>query len=200
MPNEFPMKDPRNIWQNQPTEKFQMSEEDIRRKAQKLHSKARLAALGWMVMGLLLSVGFGRSAAMAHDWLPRIGWGMLSLWGIYGAYQAYRWIWPGRLPSDAATSTSLEFYRNELEKQRDYGRHIWRRAGLTFCFLGLAIVLVPPLIHEWLIAPRGVLKAAPFFVLLTIWFAVFFPLKRRQQRKLQEDIDELRGFERESRS
>jgi uncharacterized membrane protein YjfL (UPF0719 family) len=194
------MKDPRNVWQSQPTEKFKLSEDDIRRKAQKLQSKARWATLGWITIGLALAVGFARSAVNAREVLPRVGWGMLSLWGIYGAYQAVRWIWPRRLQPDASAGTCLEFYRNELERQRDYGRHIWRRSGLTFCFLGLAIVLVPALIHAWLTAPRLVWNAAPFFVLLAIWFAIFFPLKKRKQQTLQQDIDELREFERGNRS
>src|ERR1039458_3443638 len=41
MPSEFPMNDPRNIWQNQPTEPFKMSADELRRKAQQRQRKAR---------------------------------------------------------------------------------------------------------------------------------------------------------------
>ena len=30
MPSEFPMNDPRNVWQNQPTEAFKMSADQLR--------------------------------------------------------------------------------------------------------------------------------------------------------------------------
>jgi hypothetical protein len=194
MPDEFPMNDPRKIWQNQPTEAIKMSLDEIRRKAQKLQMKARLAALAWFVMGLLLCVFFARSSVKADAVVTRIGFGMLSLWGAYGAYQGYKWIWPGTLAADATLSTSLNFYRKELERRHDYVQHIWRRAGLTFCFAGLAVVIVPPLISV-LRTPRLLVNAVPFFVLLAIWLAVFFPMRKRQQRRLQQEIDELNALE-----
>ena len=96
-------------------------------------------------------------------------------------------------------STSLEFYRSELERRRDYALHIWRRAGLTFCFLGAAMVVLPGLIKS-LGSPRLLLNFAPLFALLAIWLAIFFPKRKRRLRKLQQEIDELRTFETEGRS
>jgi hypothetical protein len=197
-PDEFPMNDPKKIWQDQPTEAIRMSLNEIRRKAHKLQMKARLAALAWFVMGLVLCVFFARTSANAHGVVERIGWGMLSLWGLYGAYQAYKWIWPGSLAANATMSTSLDFYRRELERRHDYVQHVWRRSGLTFCFAGLAVVIVPPLILL-LRTPRLLMNVVPFFVLLAIWLAVFFPLRKRQQRNLQREIDELNALEGENR-
>jgi hypothetical protein len=96
-------------------------------------------------------------------------------------------------------STTLQSYRSELEKRRDYGRHIWRRAGLTFCFLGAALVLAPGLIKS-IEDPRLLVNAAPVFVLLAIWLAVFFPMRRRNQQRLRQEIEELRVFEAENRA
>ena len=199
MSSEFPMNDPRNVWQNQPTEPFKMSAEEIRRKAQQRQTKARLIVILSIVMGLFLSVCFAWNLARVHEVVPRMGWGLLSLWAVYFAYQAYKWIWPGRLEPDATVSTSLEFCRSELERRRDYGLHIWRRAGLTFCFLGLAMVVLPRLIKS-LAAPRLLLNAVPFFVLLIIWVAGFIYSKKRNRQRLEQDIDELRVLERENRS
>ena len=199
MPGEFPMNDPQKIWQDQPTEAIKMSLEEIRRKAHRLQTKARLAALAWIVMGLAICVLFARSSAKAHAAVERIGWGMLSLWGLYGAYQAYKWIWTGTLAADATLSTSLDFYRRELERRHDYARHIWRRSGLTLCFGGLALVIIPELIGV-LRSPRLLLNAVPFFVLLAIWLVVFFSLRKRNQRQLQREIDELKALEGENRT
>src|SRR5690349_13206456 len=123
-----------------------MPDEEIRAKAQRRAKKARLEALFAIAIGLFLCALFARTFSRAEETLPRMGWGLLSLWGIYFAYQAYKWIWPARLAPDADANASLEFYRGELEKRRDYGSNVWRRAGLTFCFLGLAMVIVPVLI------------------------------------------------------
>jgi hypothetical protein len=176
-----------------------MSVEEIRRKARQRRTKARLEAIKTITIGLILCVFFAWTFARAHEVLSRVGLGLLSLWGMYVAYQAYRWTWPGKLGPDATMSASVAFYRSELERSRDYGLHVWRRAGLTFCFLGLAMVVAPGLIQS-IDTPRLMLKFVPFFALLAIWFAIFFPMRKRRLRKLQQEIDELRGFEREARS
>jgi hypothetical protein len=194
MPDEFPLKDPKTIWQDQPTEPIKMSLNEIRRKAKALQMKGRLKVLAAMVIGLFLCVAFARMAAVVEDVVPRIGWGMLSLWGLYGAYAAYRWIWPSRLAEDATLNTSLDFYRRELERRRDYERHIWRSSGLPFCFAGLALAIVPELIPA-LKTPRLLLNAVPFFGLLAVWFVLFFYLRKRNRLKLQREIDELNALE-----
>src|ERR1017187_10212886 len=168
MPSEFPNHDPRNIWQTQTLEPFKMSADQIRRKAQQYQTKDRFAAIFSIAIGIVLCVFFARTFIGIHDVVPRAGLGVLTLWCIYFAYQAYKWVWPSRLTADATVGASLQFYRSELERRRDYAQHVWRRAGLTFCFLGLAMIVVPPLI-ESLKTPRTLLNAVPFFVLLAIW-------------------------------
>ena len=193
MPDEFPHEDPKQIWQNQPTEAMQMSLEEIRRKAHQFHNKARLKALTAIVIGIALCGVFAGTSAKAQYMLLRIGWGVLSLWGIYGAYQAYKWIWPSGLAEDATLGTSLDFYRRELERRRDYGRHIWRRSGLWLCFVGLAFVVLPALIAA-LKAPRLLLNAVPFFVLLAGWIVAFVYIRKRERTNLQREIDALNAL------
>src|SRR5579864_442274 len=194
MPDEFNLDDPQKIWQEQPTEPIKISLAEIRRKAQKLQTKSRLKVVAAIAIGLFLCVAFAHMALVVEDVIPRIGWGMMSLYGLYGAYAAYKWIWPGRLAEDATLSTSLDFYRSELERKRDYDRHIWRRSGVPFCFAGLALAIIPELIPA-LQTPRLLLNAAPFFTLLAIWFALFFYLRKRNRAKLQREIDELNALE-----
>ena len=200
MPSEFPMNDPRNIWKNQTTEAFKMSADELRRKSQQRQRKDRFAAVYSIISGLILFVFFAWTFARVHnEVVPRIGVGVMSLWGIYYAYQAYKWFWQERLAPDAALNTTVQSYRSELEKRRDYGRHIWRRLGLPFGLLGLAMVIVPGLIKS-LDAPRLLLNFVPLFVLFAIWCAIYFPMRKRGQQKLQQEIEELRVFERENRS
>jgi hypothetical protein len=199
MPDEFPPNDPKQIWQNQPTEAMQMSLEEIRRKAHQFHAKGRWKALTAIVGGLVLCGVFAGTSAKAQYTVLRIGWAVLSLWGLYGAYQAYKWIWPSNLAEDATVVTSLDFYRRELERRRDYVLHIWRRSGLWLCFVGLALVILPALIAA-LKTPRLLLNAVPFFVLLTVWFVSFFSIRKRDRRNLQREIDELNALPPNSRS
>src|ERR1700691_1405182 len=170
MPNESPMNDPRTVWQNQPKEAFKMSADEMRLRARRFQMKARLLVVCSIAIGLSICVSFAWNCIRAHEVLSRMGFGLLSVWGIYAAYQAYKWIWPSSLPPDAPVSTSLAFYRGELERRRDYRLHVWRRSGLTFCFVGLALALAPALIAS-LDNPGLLLKALPFFVLLVLWFS-----------------------------
>jgi hypothetical protein len=190
------MNDPQNIWINQPTEALKMSAVELRRKAQERQTKFRFEAVYSVFIGLILFGFFARTFARVHEVVPRMGMGLLTLWSIYVAYQAYKWIQQGRLAPDATLNTTLQSYRTELENRRDYGRHVWRKAGLTYCSLGLAMVVVPALIKS-LDDPRLLVNMVPVFVLLAVWLAVFLPLRKRRKRKLQQEIDELRVFETE---
>ena len=200
MPSEFPMNDPQNIWKNQTTEAFKMSADELRRKAQQRERKSRFEAAYSIILLLILFVFFAWAFARAHELAPRIGFGVLSLWGIYFvAYRAYKRFRHGRLAPNATLNNTLQSYRSELEKRRDYARHVWRKAGLTFVSLGVALVVVPALIRS-LDSPQFLVKWVPFFVLLALWCAIFFPLMKRNRRKLQQEIEELRVFERENGS
>ena len=199
MATKLPMDDPENIWQNQTTEPFRMSLDQLRQKAQERQEKARCAALFSIIMGTILCIFFAWGFATAAGMLLRMGFGVLSLWCLYFSYQAYRWTWPVSISDDASLSTTVQAYRSELENRRDYGRKIWRKAGLSFCCLGLGLIVVPELVRS-LQNSRLLLNVMPVCVLFAIWLFAFFPARRRKLRKLQQEIDELREFENQGRA
>jgi hypothetical protein len=147
------------------------------------------------VLGIALCGVFAGAFAKAQYPILRIGWAVLSLWCLFSAYQAYKWIWPSSLAADATLGASLAFYRAELERRRDYVRHIWRRSGLWWCFIGLALVILPAMMAS-LKKPRLLLNAVPFFVLLSVWFVAFFSIRKRDRQRLQREIDELNALQR----
>jgi hypothetical protein len=214
MPNEFASNDsqehvpPKNgskkddaqhIWKNQTTEAFKMSADQLRTKSQQREKKARWEAVYSMIGGLILFLFFVRTFARVHQIIPRAGFGVLALWCIYFVYQAYKWLWPAQPAPDATVDTTLRSYRSELEKHRDYTRNLWRRAGLPFCVLGSALVMAPTLIKS-IDVPRFLEAWAPVLVLFAVWLPVFFFVRRRRWQKLQQEIDELRGFERQNQA
>jgi hypothetical protein len=195
MASDFPQK----IWQGQPTEPLKMSSSELRHRALQRQSRARLEARVYMFIGVVLCVFFAWTFTRAHTVLARIGWGLLSLWGIYAAYHAYKWIWPRNVPEDAPTGTCLEFYRRELERRRDYLRYRWWRLGLPFVLLGMAMVIAGTGAQK--VPQHPLLNALPFFLVLAIWAVAFFVLKKKLgAENLQEEIEELRAFEGENRS
>lgn len=198
MPSEFPMNDPRSVWQNQRTEPLKMSANELRSRARQRQSKARSEAQLSIGVGLFLFVFFGWLFVRTHEVLAHWGWGLLSLWGIYAAFHAYKWIRPQNLPKDSPISTCLEFYRSELIRRREYLRHRWWKSGLPVCISGIVMVVVGTGARK--ASQHPALNAIPFFVLLALWAAAFFFMKKKLGREnLQQEIEELRAFEMESR-
>jgi hypothetical protein len=193
MPNEPPAYDPRSIWQNQKTEPVNMSLQLIRRQARKFQTASRMRVLTLCAMALLLFVAGVWGLAKTHETVPRVGWGLLIAWALYVPYQAHKRIWPRKFAGDAPLTTCVQFYRTELMRRRDYLLHVWRWF-LGPLFVGIGVIVVPAVIKA-LGNPQLLLKAAPFFTLLAIWLVIFFPLRRREQRELQEEIDELDAFQ-----
>ena len=194
MPSEFPMNNPQAIWQNQPTERFKMKAEELRHNARRRQTFYRLKAVLGIIGGLILFALFAHTFLGVRDRVVvRLGFGVLSLWSLYFVYQTYRWIWPGRPAPDTSISATVESYRSELEKRRDYAQHIWRRSGLTFCFLGLGLVVIPGLMDA-LRQPTLLVSFAPLFALLVTWLAAFLLIRRRNRQKIQREIEELSAF------
>ncbi|MBY0507085.1 MAG: hypothetical protein K2X03_24430 [Bryobacteraceae bacterium] len=179
-----------------------MSANELRLRARQRQSKARFEAGLSIVIGLACSVFFAWTFTRAHEQLARMGWALLSLWGVYAAFHAYKWIRPQDLPPHAPVSACLEFYRSELERRRDYLRHRWWRSGLPFCLLGMVMVVAGMGAPKASPNPSAnpLLNAIPFLALLVIW-AVAFPFVKKKlgPENLQQEIEELRAFERENR-
>jgi hypothetical protein len=197
--NELPVKNPKNIWQHQPTEAFKMSADQLRLKAEERRNSARFEAIKSITAGLVVFGFFAFAVSQVHELIPRIGYAVISIWGIYYAYQGYKSFWRKQAAPDATLNATLQSYRRELERQRDYARHIWRRAGLPFCLLGAVLVILPQVIQS-IHAPRVIEPLLPLFVLFVVWLTVFFFVRKRRQQRLQQEIAQLRQFESENRS
>lgn len=199
MPGDFPIQDPQKIWQNQSTEPLKMSATELRHRALQRQSRDRFEARFIALIGLVLSVFFAWIFTRAHGAVARTGWSLLSLWGVYAAWQARKWIWPRNLPEDAPITTCFEFYRDELERRRDYLRHRWWRSGLPVALLGTALAVVGT--GAQTAQPGSALSFLPLFLFLAAW-VVTFPIIRKKlgQENLEQEIAELQTFGRENRS
>jgi uncharacterized membrane protein YfcA len=190
------MYDPMTIWQTQNTEEFKMKVTELRITMLREQQKARLKVICAIMIALILCMLFGwRAIAAIQDGIvARLGYALLGLWSIYYAYQAHGWMWPRGQVSDAALNTTVRSYREELERKRDYEKHIWRRAGLTVCFLGVALILIPGFVKVFN-HRASISNFIPFFALLTAWVATFIWKRNNDLNKLRKEIEELRGLE-----
>ena len=140
------------------------------------------------MIGLFVCVFFARFAALTPATIPRIGMVICSFWGLYNVWVTYKWVWP-RGTDGGTSNASLDYYRAQLETRTDYGRHIWRRSGVVWCFVGLALVIEKALDRSppaertryrcLLFSPYGLWRSS-------------YSVRKRQAAKLKREIAELK--------
>lgn len=181
------MNEPQKLWQSQPMETTRMSLAQIHERVEHLQAKGRLMAAASIVIGASLFLLFGGMVARSANSWPRLGSAVLAGWSLYMAYFAYRSQWP--TPA-APGEASLDYYRRELERQRDLAQQVWQKTGLMWCFIGLGMIAIPGVIQGWG-NRQMLLRMAPLFLLLATWGVLFVVLGRRKRRRLQEEIAQV---------
>lgn len=174
-----------------------MSADAFLQRARQRQSRARFEARLSMGVGLTCALFFAWTYTRTHETLAQAGWGILSLWGVYAAFHAYKWIRPQSQPHGAAISTCLEFYRGELERRRDHLQHRWWRSGLPVFILGMIMIIAGTGGKHAIAHP--LLNAIPFLGLLALWAVAFFFVKKKLgHENLHQEIQELHAFEKEN--
>jgi len=130
----------------------------------------------------------------------RMGACALILLAVSLIYRARKAVSSGRLPLDATLSASLDFYRQELERQISYLRA--GRNTIWPVLLSAALFLTPFV--------RGALGkpgmtgfdsresmyfllglVGPFLTVMMVWVSSVFVVTGRKLRAVQKEIDEL---------
>lgn len=192
MPDNASTDDLKTLWRNQMTEQPQISLERFRHKARKLRKKARrevyrLSAMAVIVVSFALVAMLRTQGTVQH-----IGLGIVAVWGLLLPLLAHRFLRPATKESEATLASSIDFYRKQLERHRDYRRQVWIW-GVAPLFLGAAVFFSPILLENPKLAPN----ILPFTILLTLWAAAFFYLSRRNLRKLRRKLDILDELQKE---
>lgn len=212
MPDKSAMNDPQNVWQNQPTEAFKMSVDQLRINAHKLERKSQFTELRSIVACAVVIFFFARFLLNPRPGLAPIQWTAASLDAIrlgcalicigaaYEVYKAWKRMRTWRFESGATLETTIRSYRTLLERRRNFFRRMWHNKALWFMLTGMVFAGVPILINESHRSPQFLLAAAPLAGLLAIWWIAVVVIQRCSQRKLQQEIDQLRAFEREYRA
>jgi hypothetical protein len=195
MQNDSSKDDLKTIWQNQPTEVSAMTVEQIRTKAQTLHSKVRRAVLGGIAVSLVIVAISGFGIAWAGESWARAGFAFSIAWTIAGQYFLNRKFWPEMMPTETASISGVESYRREIERQQYMSKRflLWTFGPTVLAIGTLAFYLL----H--LARDQGALsQALPFTIMLFLWIAGVFVLRMRDRRHLQREIDDLAKMERAS--
>lgn len=163
---------------------------ELRAKAAKFQNRIRRRNLREQVACLLAIIIFGWSFIKAPAPAPRIGFGLIVAAATYIAWHLRAKATPKALPSDIGSANCLEFYRRELQKQRDLLQDIWKWylgpliPGMTL--LVIWGVLTAPPARRWFPSAYAVFCVALFWAIGQLNF--------RAARQLDRQIEDLKLY------
>jgi hypothetical protein len=193
MQDDFQNDNPKTIWQNQPTEKSKMTLEEFRYRSRELHSKTRRELFANITVALVV-VGISAFGMLqTHDQEVRLLFVLATAWALAGQYFLHRGMWSGMPRQDAALSTGLEFYRQQIKQRLSLFRRMlqWSLGPLFLSIGALILVLIAMSRSQG----QSVNRVAPFCTVFVIWLVAYFALRSRDRKKLKREIDELNDFE-----
>lgn len=204
MPNHDFDDDARAVWRSQPTEPGPPPLRDMQSRLLALQRRVRRRNLREygaiaVVVGL-----FGYGSWASADLLSRIGSALEVAGALYVAYQLHRRASARVQPRDLAPKPCADFYRAELERQRDALRSVWSWYILPFV-PGIAVELLGSLRSAMASAgPVGTARALertlpfglPVAVIAIVFYAVW-KLNQSAAGRLQARINALEALRHE---
>ncbi|HUI41934.1 MAG TPA: hypothetical protein VL523_08200 [Terriglobia bacterium] len=194
MTNEsLPNRDLQSVWQNQPAEGIRMSVDEIRRRAGKFERKIYWRNAREYVAALVVVIFFGYEFWRTPDALSRVGFGLAIAGLLYLVWHLYRKGSSRGLPGEMGLASGVEFFRRELERQRDLVQHVWR------WYLGPLVPGMIVLIVAFSRTNPGHMRHYGWFLgaysaLAALTFVFIAKLNERGARRLQRRIDELNAL------
>ena len=177
-------------------EASQIKIEDLKNKARDHRAKTRRELGASIVMALIVLAIAGFGILHTHSLGVQMVFGLAVVWALAGQYLLHRGMWLATPPGDAALSSGLQFYRQEVEQRLFVFRRVlqWSFGPVVLSIATLILVLVGIAENQ----SRSVEKVIPFCTVFAIWIGAFFVLRSRSQRRLRQEIDELNDIERAS--
>jgi hypothetical protein len=173
------MDDFKNLWQNQELETMKISLTELRAKASAFEKRIRQRNLREQAACLIVTICFGWLVFRPSPLIPRISFALMMAGSIYVAWHLHVKGSAKAPPSALAGASCVEFYRRELEKQRDLVRNVWRWY-LGPLIPGMALLVI------W-----GRWKTLPFATLSVAAFWMIDRMNRRAAQRLNRQIEEL---------
>ena len=181
--------DIKTLWQKQETEYAPMPLEEIRKRAGKFHSQVRWRNVREYVAAVIVVCGFGYYIWIFSAPLMRIGSALIIAATFYVVWQLHKRGAAGPLPAETSAATWTNYYRHELERQRDAVRGVWKWYLAPF-----VPGMVAFLAGSSMLLPHGGWPHVPGVAALCIAvFALVWALNALGARRLQRKIDELGG-------
>ena len=159
-----------------------MSVDEIRRRAGKFQKKIYWRNAREYAAALTVVVFVGLGLWLTSDALLRVAFGLMIAGLLYVMWHLHRRGSSRSLPADLGLASGIEFYRRELERQRDLLDSVWA------WYLG---PLIPGFV-AFIVAYHMHIghSLAVTALVVFVWL-----LNHRAARRLQRQIDELNALE-----
>jgi hypothetical protein len=169
-----------------------MSAHAIRLRAGKFERKISNRNIREYLSSLLAAMAFGYFLVTTHDVLFRTAY-VLFIAGLgWVVFQLHRKGSAKTMPEAMGASTSVQFFRAELERQRDVVKNVWPwyLAPLVpgFVILTIGYAMARPF-------PAGLISAGLLDACVAALFYGVWRMNARAARCLQRTIDELQAAE-----
>jgi hypothetical protein len=192
--------DLKNIWQNQEMEKSVMSVEEVRLNARKYMRRNQRDLIASSVFAIVTAVWCGTFLMNARMNSLRLVAGLVvavlvtsTVWRLLRVYRGSRGKWSSVIAgSEPAMTSCLEFYRGELERQRESARY-------PSAYLVIVFVVLVWLMRQALMQNRPDLyrMVLPYILILAMGMIVLMVLRKVQSRRVHNDLAALDDFEKE---
>jgi hypothetical protein len=174
-----------------------MSAEEIRNRALKFEERIFWRNAREYAGALIAAVVFAVSFVKTDDLGMRAAFAVLIAGLAYVVYELHKRA-SAIPPSEMGTKPCLQFHRQELERQCDYLRHIWRwyLGPLVPGMLALVAASIR-LAHERLhaLGALQLLKGLGPLAVIVLLFVLVWKINDWAANALQKQIDELRAAE-----
>ncbi|MGA7711826.1 MAG: hypothetical protein WCA81_07990 [Rhizomicrobium sp.] len=179
--------DLKTLWQNQTTDYAPMPLEEIRKRAGKLHSRVNWRNVIEYAASVVVIAVFGLYLWIFPAPLARLGSVLIIAGTLYMMWQLHRRGATAGLPAEQSASAWTDYYRHELERQRDALRTVWKWYLAPFV-PGLIVFLVGRSMEF----PDGLIRGSVAAAISISVFAGIWALNAWVARRLQRKIDELK--------
>jgi hypothetical protein len=176
-------RDIQQLWNSQPREEHVMSIDDVRSKAERFEQKLRRRSIATAVLVAVLIIVEAWQVWRSPELLERVGDLLTVAAFVYVGYRFRGYATAHLMPAGLGLTASIDFYRTQLARQRDFASHPWKFLAVFIPGVGLSLL-------------GGVLNQAPALSAAFAGFGVALFVTtawviRRSARRLQDELDEL---------
>ena len=188
-----------SLWQSQAIEAPRLSLEYVRHQATRLNADRRrelgvlYVAIGAAVImaAVLLLLPGTKAPALINT--MRVGIVLLVLGAVYALTKIRRWTHPAGSDGEKVV-TSLEVYRAELQRRRDYYSYMGSWSSLWPAAPGIGVILLGLVLFDTLPDSAIRLGIVCLLVVVSLWSG--FAIYRSKLREFQRELDALNALER----